>query len=135
MEKDLSSEKKIHKQFNFSNINYSHNEVININTPLEWNTFIDKLSDYLVLVKFSAEWCKPCKKINPTFQKLANRDDLICIEIDVDAAEDISNVCEIKQIPTFHFIYNKKLLDELNSANKDNLLNTFNNCLKYIKKD
>ena len=123
------------KLFDFKNINYSYNEVINITTPVEWNNFIDTLSDYLVLVKFGAEWCGPCKKISPAFHELATRNDVICIEIDVDAAEDISNVCEIQQIPTFHFIYNKKLLDELNSGNKDNLLNTFNNCLKYIKKD
>ena len=126
---------EINNTFDFSNINYSYDKIIHISTPVEWNKFIDSLKDYLVLVKFGADWCGPCKKIHPVFKELANRNDLICIEIDVDCAEDISNVCEIKQIPTFHFIYNKKLLDELNSANKDNLLNTFNNCLKYIKKE
>ena len=135
MDENLVAVEKTNNTFDFSNINYSYDKIIHISTPVEWNTFIDTLSNYLVLVKFGAKWCTPCQDIHPVFEELAMKKNLICVEIDVDSAEDISNVCEIKQVPTFHFIYNKKLLDELNSANKDNLLNTFNNCLKYIKKE
>jgi thioredoxin 1 len=115
-------------------VNYNYCDIIHISKPVEWNCIINNLSDYLILIKFTASWCGPCKTIHPYFEELAKQDNIICIEVDVDNAEEIVEVCEIKSVPSFHFIYEKKLLNESNSANKQNLINTFQNCLTYIKK-
>ncbi|MEX0940390.1 MAG: thioredoxin domain-containing protein [Candidatus Babeliales bacterium] len=61
-----------------------------------------------VIVDFFAEWCGPCKKVKPTFEKLATQyaNQYIFVSIDIDVAKKTAAKYKITQIPTFA-IFNK----------------------------
>lgn len=39
----------------------------------ELNDFVENSGDKLVVVKFSAAWCQPCKDITPALDKIAEK--------------------------------------------------------------
>ncbi|CDZ97612.1 Thioredoxin [Phaffia rhodozyma] len=57
----------------------------------------------VVIVKFTAVWCPPCKMIAPYFKKLAEDDEYPAtyIEVDVDTQCPTADSCNIQAMPTF----------------------------------
>ena len=45
----------------------------------------------IIVIKFSADWCVPCKKIKPIWKKWLDTapTNIICIEIDIDESLDL----------------------------------------------
>ena len=45
----------------------------------------------LLIVKFGASWCRPCKQIGPICEKLFNEmpDNVICVDIDIDETMEL----------------------------------------------
>ena len=73
---------------------------------------------HIVLVKFTAEWCGPCKRIHPDFVKIAEREtDIIFAEVDVDENEETSTECGISAMPTFQFYKDGKMIKSIRGAN------------------
>ncbi len=71
-----------------------------------------KLSDAgkkLVVIDFFATWCGPCKMIAPKVEEMdEDMDDVAFLKVDVDDAEGIAEEYQIKAMPTFVLIKNKK---------------------------
>lgn len=67
--------------------------------------FQDTLSqNKFVVVKFSADWCGPCKRIQPLYEKSSEREEYshICFtHIDVDEVRDVCEKYEVEGMPTF----------------------------------
>lgn len=62
-----------------------------------------------VCVKFTAEWCGPCRMIAPVLAELDRRNpDITCVEVDVDAHKDIARAHQVTSMPTFVFLLNGK---------------------------
>lgn len=59
-------------------------------------------SDEPVLIDFSAEWCKPCKKITPMLEQLVEEwdDELLVVKIDVDKNTALRKKYNIEAVPT-----------------------------------
>mmetsp|Transcript_15946 Transcript_15946/g.23326 ORF Transcript_15946/g.23326 Transcript_15946/m.23326 type:complete len:197 (+) Transcript_15946:131-721(+) len=79
-----------------------------------------------VFVKFTAEWCKPCKKIQPHFHKIAqtcnrNKTKTAFATVDVDGLEDIVAEYKVVAMPTFIAIRNGSKVSSMSGANEDNL--------------
>ena len=85
-------------------------------SPLKYRLEIDpeeaeKVKDLLqkmtnkqvILVKFSAEWCKPCKKIKPLVEDKYKEmpENVIIVEIDIDESLDLYMVFKTKKMLTF----------------------------------
>ena len=71
-------------------------------------------SSKILVLKFGAEWCGPCKRIYPDYSLLA----LSHIGVCVFASEDIddefnSYASEIKSIPAFHIYKDGIFVDEV----------------------
>ena len=75
-------------------------------TDEEFDAFVK--GSKIAVVKFSASWCGPCKRLTPELQKMAGfyADDGVAIgEVDVDANGPLSDKYKVKSIPrTFVFV-------------------------------
>jgi thioredoxin 1 len=71
-----------------------------------------------ILLDFFAEWCRPCKMIAPSLQRLAKEyaDKIEIFSIDVDKVPDIAARYEVYSIPTLLLIKNKMTLKEVVGA-------------------
>lgn len=83
--------------------------------------YIDNLEEYLntvktgiTAVKFTAEWCGPCRKIAPLFEDLSVTSKSIkFLTVDIDKQEDVSIHEEVQSIPQFKFYQDgKELIDK-----------------------
>jgi thioredoxin 1 len=69
-------------------------------------------SDEPVLIDFSAEWCKPCKKISSMLNQLVDEldEDLLVVKIDVDKNVALKKKFKLEAVPTLMLFQNGKLL-------------------------
>jgi thioredoxin 1 len=59
-------------------------------------------SDKPVLVDFWAEWCVPCRKVNPLLEEIANEmgDKVSVVKVDIDANPETTQAYQIMSVPT-----------------------------------
>lgn len=58
-------------------------------------------SEKTVLIDFYADWCDPCKRLEPTIQKIANENEnLKVVRVNVDQEEELAIEYEAISIPT-----------------------------------
>jgi thioredoxin 1 len=64
--------------------------------------FEDTISDNdIVLVDFWAEWCGPCKRFGPIYEKTSEQyDGVVFAKLDTDANQQLSGQLGIEGIPT-----------------------------------
>ena len=91
------------------------NQVLNITSSEHRNELVTT-SDILV-VKFSADWCGPCKKIAESYKQLCSEDnDVVYCNEDVD--DDLEGKAEaISSIPCFHIYVNGVFSESMKGAN------------------
>lgn len=66
-----------------------------------------------VVVKFGAEWCPPCVKIQPLLVELAAKNSSYnLVLVDVDKCEDFANEHQIEGLPTIKIINDGSLLEQ-----------------------
>lgn len=70
------------------------------------------ISDKYVLVDYNAKWCKPCKKIAPMLERVAEKkkDKLILIKVDVDENKELLKEKGIEAIPVMELYKDNKLV-------------------------
>jgi thioredoxin len=98
-------------------LNWSQEGLSNPSTAqigMTMNDFNDLLNtDKKVLVDFYAEWCGPCKQMEPfllTMQKEMT-DKVVIIRIDVDKNKTLATQLKIEQLPTL-FLYENKAVQK-----------------------
>ena len=66
------------------------------------DTFEDTVTDNdIVLVDFWAEWCGPCKRFGPIYEKTSEEyPDVVFAKLDTDANQELSGALGIEGIPT-----------------------------------
>ncbi|WP_416839152.1 thioredoxin [Haloferax sp. DFSO52] len=61
----------------------------------------DAISTYdVVLADFYADWCGPCKMLEPTIEKLAADTDATMVKVDVDANQQLAAQYHVRGVPT-----------------------------------
>ena len=60
----------------------------------------------LTLIKFTADWCGPCKAINPILETISEKmaDKIVIANHDVDSQPNFATANDIRSIPTL-FLY------------------------------
>ena len=64
-----------------------------------------------VLVDFHADWCSPCKTMNPILKKIKKNmgDNLKIIKINVDNNQQVASKFQVRGIPTFILFKNNEV--------------------------
>ena len=91
--------------------------VLVLESEREWNEALDEGAP--VLIKFTAKWCQPCKRLAPLYSKLAAQEDFITsgvrfMEVDVDnkSLASVKNQCGVSPIPAMQLWCKGKKVDE-----------------------
>jgi thioredoxin 1 len=91
----------------------SDNKIISSLSVAELQKLQHNMGDNVLIIKFGAEWCGPCKRIAPTFHAFikSNPSNIIFADIDVDESIDLYMALKknkmISGIPAF-FAFNGK---------------------------
>ncbi len=78
--------------------------MIEIKTVEEFDNMIS--NGNIVVVKFGAEWCGPCKTLHTVLESLEetlntnNIENVTICEVDVEEVEDLTNRFRIRNVPT-----------------------------------
>jgi thioredoxin 1 len=76
-----------------------------------------------VIIKFTAEWCKPCKQIQPLFEEIASRyekDGLMFVTSDVDIEIEFGK--DVRSLPTFVFLLDGVEIEKFRTEGSNNIL-------------
>jgi thioredoxin-like negative regulator of GroEL len=87
----------------------------------QWNTAMNMSHQHLVLIKVGLmHGCKPCKTIQPEFEKLTKGLDTNKVRVYlayVDLDDDLDSVVGIRKVPTFIAVRNGKTFDSYQGTN------------------
>lgn len=72
-------------------------------------------SKKLVLVDFWAEWCGPCRALNPIIKKIAedNAGKVVVGKFNIDHNQEVPVTYHIQGVPTILFFKNGELMQQL----------------------
>jgi thioredoxin len=98
-----------------------------ITTTIQLQEALACAGNKTVLVKFTADWCTPCKKIEPVLQSLAssNASSFNVYNVNIDEAFDLVTHFDVRSMPTFIFFRNNKVVHVLKGASTELLTQAF----------
>ncbi|RLM57563.1 thioredoxin [Halobellus sp. Atlit-31R] len=60
----------------------------------------------VVLVDYHAEWCGPCKMLEPTVEEIAAETDATVLKVDIDQLQGLARDAGVRSVPTLEFYKN-----------------------------
>jgi len=81
-----------------------------IDSVEQFNKIIETSEERLLILDFYADWCPPCKELEPILEKIAKEEsDMISIyKINIDQNRELSNSFRISGVPHVAFVKNKE---------------------------
>jgi thiol-disulfide isomerase/thioredoxin len=83
-----------------------NSDIVSVESQKHWDEILAsaKKANQPVIADFSATWCKPCKKLWPSFQEVAavNKGKATFVKVDFDDAEEVAISCDVAAIPQVH---------------------------------
>lgn len=101
-------------------------------TKLNHQSFDQKIakSDRLSIIKFGADWCGPCRMIEPVLASIADKHkELDVYEVDVDQEPALAQRFGVRGIPSVFFMKNNKIVDSFTGARPESDINKMINRL------
>jgi len=74
-----------------------------------------------LVVKFTAEWCKPCQEIDPFFRNLATKYNATFLKVDVDELNEVASECNVALMPTFVVFSGQEKKGSVSGASEEKL--------------
>jgi thioredoxin 1 len=75
-----------------------------------------------VIIKFSANWCGPCKAMAPEFESLSKQYPSIAfVEVDIEKCPEIAEAFGVQSLPTFVALRKSVVVGNFMGANKAQL--------------
>lgn len=75
-----------------------------------------------VLVDFYAEWCGPCKMMEPVIDEIIEDTDITVVEVDIDDNQDIATEFGVRGVPTYVAFKNGEQLSAVSGARQKEML-------------
>lgn len=96
-------------------------EVEHIDTLTRWSeVFTLSKQQSTLFVKFTAEWCKPCRVIQPTYISLASqypKYKFVTVDVDGDDCDVLSSKLRVAMMPTFVCFRNGREVGRMSGGN------------------
>ena len=96
-------------------------DIISVN---QWNDVLKGTDDVPIVLKFGAEWCKPCKIIEPHFKLLSeeeNYKNALFLKIDIDTMPQLAEKFDIASVPTFIVLHRGEIVKKTSGASMSTL--------------
>jgi len=97
-------------------------DVVEITSMAQFKVILQEKNT--IFLKFTADWCKPCKAIHPFYQNLSQNNtsaDVLFATVDVDEVDDLASQYKIAMMPTFVAIVDKQVVLQISGANESKL--------------
>ena len=85
-----------------------------------------------VVIDFTAKWCNPCKQLAPILDDMASKyQDILFLKVDIDNSDcaELVEICEVKNLPTVQFYFNKEIQSDTVGFKKEEIISNFNNLI------
>jgi len=77
----------------------------------------------VVLVDYYADWCGPCKMLEPTVEEIAAETDAAVLKVDIDELQDLAKEKGIRSVPTLQFYADGEQVEQvIGVQDKDDLV-------------
>ena len=70
-------------------------------------------TDDVVLVDFYADWCGPCKMLEPVVERLADETAATVAKVDVDANQQLAGAYGVRGVPTLVLFADGEQVEEI----------------------
>tara|TARA_Y100000746_G_scaffold232721_1_gene250877 strand:+ start:4720 stop:5160 length:441 start_codon:yes stop_codon:yes gene_type:complete len=77
------------------------------------------------VLKFTADWCGPCRKIAPVLDELSKHHNICVTHVNVDEHNEISDEFNVSSIPVTVFIYESNEISRVVGADVDKIEKSF----------
>lgn len=95
-----------------------------IGTAEMFDEQLEKAGGKLVVVNFYANWCRPCRMINPRYDNISKEfPNAIFLKLNVGNIEEIADRYKVTITPTFVLFRNGKNMETLFGAAEQQLRN------------
>lgn len=79
--------------------------------------FIELIKQDIVVAKFGADWCGPCRVLIPVFNKLIEKNtDVSFASVNIDVVPELASTYDVSKIPAVLFFQNGQLKNKLIGA-------------------
>jgi thioredoxin len=76
-------------------------EPVHVESQSDLESFV---SDHdIVLVDYYADWCGPCKMLEPTVEEIATETNALVAKVDIDELQSLAQEKGIRSVPTLQF--------------------------------
>jgi len=86
--------------------------------------FREVTGDGVVLVDFYADWCGPCKMLEPTVETIAAETAATVAKVDIDALQGLARQFNVQGVPTLHLYADGDLVEEMVGVKDEGTLRT-----------
>ncbi|XP_004489966.1 thioredoxin H2-like [Cicer arietinum] len=115
---------------NFSNLesvvekSTQPSQILTFHSTAKWKAHFEasKETNKLMVIDFTATWCRPCKYMDPIVKELAAKyKDVEFIKIDVDELMEVARAFQVQTMPTFILIKKGNVVERVVGAKKEEL--------------
>jgi thioredoxin 1 len=86
----------------------------------DWASVVEKHP--VLVVKFTAEWCRPCKDVQPVYQQLSEKyEHAHFVMVNVDELDEVAALHSVAVMPTFLVIQRGALVSSFRGSNPNQL--------------
>jgi thioredoxin 1 len=99
-------------------------EIIEAENDWEKLMSSEEKEEELIICKFTATWCKPCKEIQPLFESFSKTHrQTKFVVVDVDVLDDLASSYKVITLPTFVAIKRGRVVEKYSGSNPEQLQN------------
>lgn len=99
--------------------------IVYVNSSEELQDEVDENDS--VIVDFYADWCGPCKLMNPVLEEIAEEnEDVVVVKVDIDEAQQLAADHNVRSVPTFMFYHEQEQANhKIGVQDKSDMLEVF----------